>query len=198
MVHMNNAGRLALGILFVLLVGAAIWYLAGAGTTTVTPTPTPPQQSGTTEYRDEDLGIIFSYPDAYELETKDLSTSSRKHASIILTRLEDLPAPEGGEGPPTINIDAYQNNLDKYTLDSFVRGTSFTNFKLSPDGAVASTTVNGMPAVMFRWSGLYEGTTYVVARDAWVYTFSVTSLTPTDEIVTDFVRLLDTVEFLEE
>lgn len=187
---MNTPGKLALGIA-VLIILAGVWYAVTRGTPfSVTST--------LIEYSNADLGISFSYPDSYVVEERDLSTAQRKHASIILTGKADLPAPQNGEGPPTINVDAYQNDLEHYTLDTFIRATSFTNFKLSQDGFVASTTIRGASAGAFAWSGLYEGRTVIVIRDTWVYTFSVTYLTANDQIVSDFERILATVTLPEK
>jgi len=191
---MNTVGTWGLATLVILVFGVGIWYFVAPQLRPVEPAPTPPPPP-TVEYRAADIGISLRYPDTYQLEEKDLSTGQRKHTSVILTRKEDLPPPQNGEGPPTITIDAYQNDIERYPIDVFIRNTNFTNFKLSPDGAIASSTVNGEPAASFRWSGLYEGRTVVVVEDAWVYTFSVTYLIPQDEIILDFEAIMDTVEF---
>src|SRR3989344_3791363 len=184
---MDNGAKLVIGAAVLLLaLGIGAWYFATSQEDT-SQSPTPPSPaSRAVEYRGAGLGVLFHYPDSYTLEQVDLSTGQRKHVSIILTRKEDLPPPQNGEGPPTITIDAFQNDLDKYTAETFVRTTNFTNFKLSPEGILAPTTVNGLPALSFRWSGLYEGRTVTVAREKWVYTFSVTHLTPQDQIILDF------------
>ncbi|HWO07745.1 MAG TPA: hypothetical protein VNM40_04170, partial [Candidatus Paceibacterota bacterium] len=107
---------------------------------------------------------------------------------------DDLPIPQNGEGPPAITIDIYQNNLDNQTAEEWIRNSSVSNFKLG-DGTLSSTTVGGNPALSYRWSGLYEGTTIVVAQPDWIYAFSVTYFEPGAEIVQDFVRVRDSVRF---
>jgi len=147
------------------------------------------------EYVSDDLGIAFQYPNAYAIGEHDQGNGERAHRDIVLIAKEDLPPPQNGEGPPAITIEMFQNNIENYTADAVIRSTNFTNYKLSPDGVVASTTVGGRDGLGFRWSGLYEGRSVVVALPNWVYVFSVTYLTPEDAIIDDFERILTTVRF---
>jgi hypothetical protein len=115
-----------------------------------------------------------------------------------LIRKEDLPPPQGGEGPPAITIEIFQNNLDNQTTEGWIRNSSFSNYKLSSnEGILASTTVDGEPALSYRWSGLYEGTTIAVAQQDWVYAFSVTYLEMGADIIQDFVQIMKTVKLAE-
>ncbi|OHA27461.1 MAG: hypothetical protein A3C06_03390 [Candidatus Taylorbacteria bacterium RIFCSPHIGHO2_02_FULL_46_13] len=142
-------------------------------------------------------GISFSYPDSYVLSEMDAPGSGeRAHHVIVLIRREDSPLPVDGEGPPAITIDVYQNNLDNQTTEGWIRNTSQSNFKLS-EGRLASTTIGGLPALSYRWSGLYEGTTIALAQTNWVYVFSVTYLEMGAPIVQDFVAIRDSVKISE-
>lgn len=146
------------------------------------------------QYASAEYGISFSYPDTYVLTERDAPGSAlRKHHIIVLMRKEDLPLPVNGEGPPAITIDIYQNNLDQQETEQWIRNTSASNFKLG-SGDLASTTVSGLPALSYRWSGLYEGTTVALARPDWVYTFSVAYLEMGASIVQDFALIRDTVQ----
>ena len=149
----------------------------------------PPNDTWST-YASEDLGVIFQYPDTYTVEERDLGSGQRERRSIVLTAKENLPPPQNGEGPPTITIEGFQNNLDNYSADTLIQSTNFTNFKLSPDSAITPTSIAGEQALEFRWSGLYEGKSIVVARPDWAYVFSVTFLTPEDAIIGDFEKIL--------
>ncbi|HEY4516706.1 MAG TPA: hypothetical protein VJG64_02065 [Candidatus Paceibacterota bacterium] len=120
----------------------------------------------------------------------------RKHHVITLMRKEDLPLPEGGEGPSAITIDVYQNDLDHLGAEAWARNTSSSNFKLG-DGRFSSTTVSDLPALSYLWSGLYEGTTIVVAQPKWIYAFSVTYLEMGASIVQDFVTVRDSVRIAQ-
>lgn len=159
----------------------------------------PPPGSGADEeessYTSETYGLSFSYPAEYQLTEFDAPGSEmRAHHAITLMHEDDLPIPQNGEGPPAITIDIYQNNLDNQTAEEWIRNSSVSNFKLG-DGTLSSTTVGGNPALSYRWSGLYEGTTIVVAQPDWIYAFSVTYFEPGAEIVQDFVRVRDSVRF---
>lgn len=155
---------------------------------------TPPAESSNhtsmRTYANEQYGLSFSYPDTYELTERDAQGSAeRAHHTITLINHADLPLPVDGEGPPAITIDIYQNDLDHLTTSTWIRNDARSNFKLSPEGRLATTTVDGSEALSYRWSGLYEGTTVAIARTAWVYAFTVTYLQMGDPIVQDFVAL---------
>ena len=181
----------AFGILLVaVLLGA--WLLArtdGDGGTPETATTT--QRT----YSSETYGISFQYPDPYTLEERDTGNGERWRHVITLMRKADLPPPIDGEGPPSIEIAFYQNNLDKRTVAEWITGTNDSNFKLGP-GTYASTTVAGRAALRYRWSGLYEGvTTAFLAGDA-IVAVSASYLEPGDEILEVYEDVLNSIQFL--
>lgn len=145
-------------------------------------------------YTSEKYGVSFSYPSSYTLSERDAEGSAmREHHTITLIATADLPLPVAGEGPPAITIDIYQNDLDALTTENWIRNSAESNFKLSPEGRLASTTIDAKPALSYRWSGLYEGTTIALAQPRWIYAFSVTYLEPGAPIVQDFVSFKETV-----
>ncbi len=159
----------------------------------VTTQPLQENQSTYQKYSNTEYGISFEYPDSYILTEMDAPGSEmRKHHSVSLIRKADLPAPEGGEGPPSITIDFYQNNLDKQTGEQWILNSKESNFKLS-NGVMATTTIHSYPALSYRWSGLYEGTTVVTAGSNWIYAFTVTYLEMGADIIQDFVKIKDSV-----
>ena len=154
--------------------------------------------AGSQQYSNVAYGLSFSYPDTYVLSELDAPGSGeRKHHAVLLMRKEDLPLPQGGEGPPAITIDIYQNDLDKLSAEAWIRNTSESNFKLG-DGTLASITVGSLPALSYRWSGLYEGTTIVLAQPDWIYAFTVTYLEMGAPIVQDFVAVRDSVQIAHQ
>ena len=188
---MSRFNILVLGIV-VVLIGV---FVMGAGY--VSAPSVPPQDDTTPSYSSAEYGISFSYPEGYVLTEKDLPGSAqRKHHVITLMRSADLPLPEAGEGPPSITIDVYQNNLDSLSTEAWVRNSSQSNFKMG-DGRLASTTVSGLPALSYRWSGLYEGTTIALAQPRWVYALTVTYLEMGADIVQDFVVVRDSVRIAQ-
>ena len=152
-------------------------------------------------YESAALGISFSYSGRYVLLEQDQSTGARTlHVVVLMEDTEENRALVGGEssdgreGPPTITIAIHQNHLDNYTTERFIRDTNFSNFKLS-DGKLVPFTAGSEEGLRYHASGLYENENVVVARADFVYMFTVNYLTPEEEIVRDFERVLQTVEF---
>lgn len=175
-------------ILFALALGGFFLMQQEAAPTTDGQNP-----AGDQHYSNAAYGLSFSYPSGYVLSEMDAPGSGeRAHHVITLIRREDVPLPVDGEGPPAITIDIFQNDLDGASAETWIRNTSASNFKLG-DGNLASTSVGGLLALSYRWSGLYEGTTIVVAQEKWVYAFTVTYLELGAPIVQDFVAIRDSV-----
>lgn len=135
-------------------------------------------------YENSDFGFRFEYPNRYKVEEKHLGNGERKHTSIVLLPKDFVP-PEGGEGPTTISVDIYQNNLDKQSIEAWIKGTAFSNYKLS-DGKLTSLTIDGKEALTYTWDGLYRGQTIVFSHNDNIVALSVTYLSPEDQILKDF------------
>ncbi len=138
-------------------------------------------------------GIAFTYPDSYSLTEKEVGTTKRLHHQIVLINKKDLPLPKDGEGPPTITIDIRDNSTDKQSLDSWVKNYNVSNFKL-PNGTYATTTVDGIPAITYAWSGLYEGETTVFLHKGNIVVVSVTYLSAKDQIHGDYQYILNSIQ----
>lgn len=149
----------------------------------------------TNTYSSEIYKLQFTYPDYYRVDEREVGNAERGHYSLVLVDSRLPEPPEGGEGPTTINVDIYQNNLDQQTTEDWVKNTNDSNYKLSPDGALESFTFAGEAALSYMWDGLYRGETVAVAKGDYIYAFSVTSLTPEDQIRRDFYSILETVNF---
>lgn len=181
--------RLWISALVLLAIAAGTYYFTNRVETEV-----PPTESGMKTYSSEKYGISFTYPDKYEVtEHEGEGSALREQHAIVLTNKADLPLPTAGEGPPTITINIYQNNLDGQTTEGWIRGSSASNFKLSGEQILTSVTIDDKPALSYRWSGLYEGTTIALAQPDWIYAFTVTYLEPGADIVQDFVAIRDSV-----
>ncbi len=149
----------------------------------------------TTEwYFSDRFNLSFSYPVWYKLSDRDISSGSRVRHSIVMTP-DLVPEVQNGEGPTAITVDIFQNDLDEFTAERFATTTSDSNWKLG-DGRLIPATVDGKEGVSYTWSGLYEGKSVVIARPDYVYMFSVTWLTPEDEILGLFDDLLRSVSFV--
>ncbi len=143
-----------------------------------------PATDGLSHYSSDAYGISFSYPSDYVLSEQDIATAqagAKTYHQITLINKKDLPVPANGEGPTAITI-----------------AFNAPDMKAPPSGRpIATTTVSGFTAVSSSWSGLYEGTTIVVARPAMTYTLSVTYMEMGADIVQDFVQVRDSVKIAE-
>ncbi len=156
-------------------------------------------QKDTKEYSSLSYGISFSYNDIYHIEEKNTGNGERSRHTIILTEdtEENRLVREGKspprEGPTAISIDIFQN-LEKQSVESWIKNTSDSNYKLG-DGTLVPLTLNQKDAFSYRWSGLYEGNSVVFTHKDNIVMMSVTFLTPQDQILTDFETLLATINF---
>jgi predicted Zn-dependent protease len=144
-------------------------------------------------YSSNDLGITFSYPPYYTPFGHTEETPEQTWSVLVLQDNDASRAPANSEGPPAITIIAF-NNVHKESLSQWVRGSAFSNFKLS-SGTLASTTIGGEEAVMYRYTGLYENDAAVVIHGGKIYFFSAGWLTEQDKIRKDFQKILESVRF---
>lgn len=129
-------------------------------------------------YENAEHGIAFQYPEGYVLTERSVDG----RVSVALVREEDATPPEGGEGPTAITIDMSRGTLDDAIAVSGI-----------PDGEKRSTKVEGRDAVVWRWSGLYEGETTAFTAGASAVLASVTFFAPTDAIVADYRAVMDSL-----
>jgi hypothetical protein len=180
--------------IFVLVAGFTMWLLFDEKASA-------PTREG--QYVSEKFGISFSVPKGYFIahEITEEGSGERERYTIVL--MEDTKENRGlvtgsstpeRDGPPTITVGIFQNNLDNYTARSFIDGTSFSNFKLS-DGVISETTLEGESALSYHASGLYENENIVVAHQDFVYMFTAFYNSPGDKILADFKETMKTVRF---
>ncbi len=143
-------------------------------------------------YNIKELGLSFNYPDTYNLIEEDAGSNQRKNTRLTLMDKGFTP-PIGGEGPKTINIDIYQNNIDKQTPENWIKNNSNSNYKLG-DGVIKQTTIDGKPALEYSWSGLYNGVTIVFEHNENIVAVSGTYLEVGDRIVKDYKNLLASIK----
>lgn len=183
--------KIIVGFIAIALIGVAFLYLY----------PISKEQNDTS-YISSEYGLSFEYPQGYFVAFEQTLDGEREQHAIVLA--EDTPAVRAlfsnpgsaTEGPPTITITIFQNDLDHYTLQSFVEGTNFSNFKLSDENKT-ETTVGGETAWRYRATGLYENDNVVVVRPEYVYMLTAFFNSPEDQILKDFDAILQTVTFTE-
>ena len=148
---------------------------------------------GPGKYNSEAAGIEFTYPNNYLLAEHREGGGARDWDVVILTEENDLPIPQNSEGPPSIVMIVFEN-VENQSLEDWIHGSAFSNFKLS-DEKLSSTTVGGEEALAYRYSGLYESDAVVVEHSARVYFFSAGWITEEDQIRRDFQSILGSVTF---
>ncbi len=149
-------------------------------------------------YTNVEHGISFTYPDTYILNEMEVGNGERWHYNITLIDKEAAAnVPQNGEGPISITIDIFQNNLDKLTIAEWVNNVSYSNFKLILGGALTSITLADKEALAYTWDGLYRGDSIVFEHDGNIVMLSVTYLSPEDDIISDFVNIALSLELTD-
>jgi hypothetical protein len=139
-------------------------------------------------------GIALNYPDNYAVQEHD-ATGAQKHHSIIIgdkTALSNPPA--NSEGPPAMTIDIYDNPTHQ-TPEKWIKNNSFSNYKLSQNTTLATTTVATIPAFAYPWDGLYRSTSIVFPQKDKIYMLSVGYNSPDDQIRKDFAEVVASIQF---
>ncbi len=189
---------LIIAILVAILVGA-IWYYRQETTVRIEDTATTtPSTTNTRVYSSDIFGIRFHYPTHYFLEEREIGNAERTHYLVMLTedteenRLVREGKSPGREGPTAITLDVFQN-MEQQSVESFIKNTSETNYKLG-DGVLAKTKVGTRDAFSYRWNGLYEGRSIAFVNGPHLFLWSVTWLTPDDQIIKDFDEMVKSAE----
>lgn len=156
------------------------------------------QAGGVDTYSNGTYGISFKYPDSYVLTEKDSGTPERnRHTITLISKADAAPmnasSSPAGEGPTSITLDFFQNNLDNQSITDWVKGNNASNFKLS-DGVATPASVAGVPAITYTWDGLYGGNTIVFAHKNNIVMASMTYLTYQDDIWKDFGTLIQSLK----
>lgn len=142
-------------------------------------------------YYDERYGIAFNFPENYEISDRDIN--AKHHTILIVDKVASSSVPADSEGPTAITIDIF-NSPSTLAADRWIKNTQESNYKLSNDAALATTTVSTIPAFAYPWSGLYQATSIVFPHASRIYMMSVTYDAPSDLIVKDFAGIVASVQ----
>lgn len=158
--------------------------------------PAPDNNDATEQYVNETYGISFEYPNTYQLREIEVGNAERAHYSITLADAEALRnLPEAGEGPPSITVDIFQNDIDGLSVDMWLKNSNNSNFKLSPDDVIEPATLGGEPALSYTWDGLYRGKSTVATHRDSIIMVSGQFMTPEDQIVKDYEQVISSLTF---
>lgn len=142
--------------------------------------------------------VSFEHPSGYYVFEKEVGTPVVPQTAIVL--VEDTEenralvaniTDDVREWPTMITIDAYPNPKGS---SPEVWAQQETTWKLS-DKILTPLTVNGIPAVRYTWSGLYEGISTILTSPTHAYVASVTWMTTEDQILKDYEMILFTLKF---
>ncbi len=182
-----------ISIMVILLVGLGVGYYFGYDHGYEKEKPEIVDENELKIYKNEKYGIKFEYPGGYVLEEGERDTAEgERHYSIVLVKEVDIEPRINGEGPTAITVDIYQN-VPKLALLDWLKTKKESNFSLS-SATAASTTVSGIDAIKYTWSGLYEGESVAFPHKENVIVISVTSLTAQDENIETYRETLESFE----
>ena len=197
---MNTKTAIAVVVALVVVAGAA-FFLMGSREPLGEMVPVVPgsEKASMVRYSNADLSLSFQYPsNLFLYERNDVGTEAAPQTAIVLVDdTEDNRAvlegrsTEPREGPTAISITALRNTQKLNAADWVKNDTNWT----VANSAATPVTVNGHEGVTYTWSGLYEGRSVVVTTDTHVYVFSVTWMTPEDQIIRDFDMVLNSATF---
>lgn len=155
-----------------------------------------PRPSEDMLYSSED-GVSFSYPPTYELSSRTDGNAERSWDVLLLLPKGYVP-PQNGEGAPAISMGVFPNP-EGATLEQWVKGDARSNWKLGGEeaGGLKRIRVNGVPAVSYRHSGLYETDVVAMSHNGKIFMFEAGWLTAADPIRADFEKLITTVHFTQ-
>lgn len=190
-------------IIIIALIGGALFILGFVGDVarpaSMDQDAGQPAVPGWKTYKNFTYGIEFQYPPTYYLEEKEIGTGERSHYTIMLTEdteenraVREGRAP-GREGPVAITFDIYRNDVDKISLETWLSGTNFSNFKLS-DGTYRPVRIADYDGIAYQWSGLYEADNVAFQTPDVIISVFVTYIEPGDAIRADFGRILETIK----
>lgn len=155
---------------------------------------------GLNRYANPVLGLTFEYSMNYLLNEKGGiagTSGDEPRGAIILVEdtqenrdLIEGRTTEARDGPTSINITIFPNP-DRLNAEDWVRADTNWTVRTSEAAPIGRGRVTG---VMYSWSGLYEGKTVIVTEGTRAYVFSVTWLEPSDPILTEFDKILESVE----
>jgi len=183
------------GLVIAILIAFAAVYVTSMNTpvpTLNTATSTPLATLKT--YSSENYGVSFLYPRSYSVREFNLSKAGQEIYQIVVADTQALAnAPQNGEGPTSITIDILSNSHQYASLEEWIQKTPQSNFQLSTDGKLASTTFAGIQGLSYTWDGLYRGESFAFTNGDHVLIASVTALTAQDAIRSDFQKLLESL-----
>lgn len=156
-------------------------------------------RQGTTTVTSDKFGFSFTYPagaDGYTATGDDSDTSGNfvLGRSLVLTSDYEREPPENGEGPPTINVSVFRNDVNR-SAEEWIRSHERANFNIAVDDTIETETIGGAEYKTYQWDGLYRTDAYVRKHGGYIYLFSAQFMDAQDRQRDDLRTILEGVEW---
>jgi hypothetical protein len=186
---------LLIGVIAICLIAAGVLYFRDKSTGTfLNGGSTATQQRPLLTYYDPRYGVAFNFPDNYAVKDHD-STSGAKHHTIVIGDKNELSSTTpNSEGPMVMTMDIY-DNPSKQAADKWIKNNDFSNYKLSQNAPLSTTTVAGIPAYAYPWDGLYKSLSIVFPENGKMYMLSVNYNSTSDQLYKDFAGVVASIQF---
>lgn len=184
-----------ISLVIVLVVGVVLYMYGSSSREAGTP------KQSLVPYSSVEYKVAFEHPSGlYLKEIPNVGTAEQPQLAVAMVEdtqvnrdILDGKSIEGGEGPTAITVEAYQNPTG---LSAEKWAEQNTNWTVSSKNLQPASVAN-QDGISFNWDGLYQGKTIIVTKGKLAYAFSVTWLTPEDQLIKDFDMVLNSVVFAE-
>ena len=190
---MKTLNWIILGALALIIIGVAFYFLHPQSSLNGNPSVVQDTRTLKTYY-DPRYGIAFNFPDSYTVQEHDSSEGVKLHSINIIDKTALANTPKDGEGPPSISINIF-DNPSKLATEKWITTTGASNYNISQNAKLATSTVAGIPALAYGWDGLYHGTSLVFPDNGKMYMMSVLYNSPADQIFKDFAGIVASIQF---
>ena len=188
---MNKGLTIGVIVAIIIAIGAGVYATQRGDTGTQNQNGNGNTAAGTLEYRSNELGLAFKYPDTYQVQLQHTETG---HVVVLMDKTAAANIPQNGEGPPAITVSEF-SNAQGTSLENWIRNTPQSNFQISTDKVLTPGSVGDRNALAYQHSGLYESDAVAVDADNRIFLFAAGWMSADDQIRKDFENLLSTVSF---
>jgi hypothetical protein len=155
--------------------------------------------NGLYSYASKVYSFSFQYPEQYVLDEKNVSTTKEKrHTFTLITQTDkELMNAIGNNTdavPTSITIDVFPEAATTQDVPTWVKNNAASNFKLSKNKVLATTTLAGIPAYAYTWDGLFGANSVAFAYKGNIIVASMTYITAQDVIWKDFGTVLQSIK----
>jgi len=143
-----------------------------------------------------DFGFSFPYvsgDEGYVAQSGTLHQSGNELMSVaFITRSWIMQA--ASEGPPAITVQVFRNPMN-LSVQEWITQTSVPIPQ--PISPLVADMNGGMDVFRYAFDGLYRGTAAIFSQYEYMYLFTVSYNTDTDQIIADFEEGLSAIRFAE-